>query len=245
MKIKEIFDEIALESGTNQKMVILGKYADNELLKRVLYLANSKRVKFYIKQVPEYVSDNDGGENLEWALDGLSFITGRVYTGSEAINWLIVLLSGVSSDDAYILERIIEKDCKIGMGTSNMNKVFKNLIEDTPYMGAVSFDEKKARKLFEKGAKNYSQVKMDGRYCNATIVNGEAYLESRQGEPTIITGAKLIEDLGKLNEVVLNGELTMDGSKDIVLKIGEIINIDGVEYNGDEILEKFNKTIKN
>ena len=209
--IKEIFDEIAAEGGTNQKMVILGKYSDNELLKRVLYLANSKRVKFYIKQLPQYTPDNDGGETLEWALNGLKYITDRTYTGTEAINWLSTLLSSLCSDDAYIIERIIEKDCKIGMGTSNMNKVFKNLIEDTPYMGAVSFDEKKARKLFEKGGKAYSQVKMDGRYCNATIVNGEVYLESRQGEPTIITGAKLLKDLANLDDVVLNGELTMDG----------------------------------
>jgi ATP-dependent DNA ligase len=244
MKIKDIFDEIAAEGGTNQKMVILAKYADNELLKRVLYLANSKRVKFYIKRVPEYV-DVRNKISLDDALDELSVISNRTLTGSAAVAHLVDLLSITEPEDAYILERIIEKDCKIGMGTSNMNKVFKNLIEDTPYMGAVSFDEKKARKLFEKGAKGYSQVKMDGRYCNATIVNGEVYLESRQGEPTIITGAKLIDDLANLNEVVLNGELTMDGSKDIVLKIGEIINIDGVECNGDEILEKFNKTIKN
>jgi len=44
--IKEIFDEIAAEGGSNKKMEILGKYKDNELLKKVLYLANSKRVKF-------------------------------------------------------------------------------------------------------------------------------------------------------------------------------------------------------
>jgi hypothetical protein len=213
MKIKEIFDEIAAEGGTNQKMVILGKYVDNELLKRVLYLANSKRVKFYIKRVPEYpkVETEMGLIGLNHALDQLSQITERKVTGGSAIELLETLLSSLSLDDAYILERIIEKDCKIGMGTSNMNKVFKNLIEDTPYMGAVSFDEKKARKLFDKGAKGYSQVKMDGRYCNATIVNGEVYLESRQGEPTIITGAKLLKDLANLNEVVLNGELTMDG----------------------------------
>ncbi len=210
MNIKQIFDEIAAESSTNQKMVILGKYADNELLKRVLYLANSKRVKFYIKQLPTYAPDNNGGESLEWALDGLKFITDRVYTGSEAINWLVVLLGGVSTDDAYIIERIIEKDCKIGMGTSNMNKVIKGLIEDTPYMGAVSFDEKKARKIFEKGGVGVSQIKMDGRYCNAIIRGGEVELESRQGEPTIVTGAKFITELSSLDDCVLNGELTMD-----------------------------------
>ena len=32
MSIKEILDEIAAESSTNQKMVILAKYKDNELL---------------------------------------------------------------------------------------------------------------------------------------------------------------------------------------------------------------------
>ena len=47
MSIKEILDEIAAESSTNQKMVILAKYKDNELLKRVIYLAHSKRVKFH------------------------------------------------------------------------------------------------------------------------------------------------------------------------------------------------------
>jgi hypothetical protein len=54
MTIKQIFDEIANEPGTNAKMDILAKYKDNELLKKVLYLVNSKRVKFYIKQIPEY-----------------------------------------------------------------------------------------------------------------------------------------------------------------------------------------------
>lgn len=212
MKIKEIFDEIAAEGGTNAKVAILTKYVDNELLKRVLYLANSKRIKFYIKQLPEYSWINNGGETLEWALDGLKRITDRTITGTDALNWLVVLLSGLSSDDdAYILERIIDKDCKIGLGTTYINKVFKGLIEDTPYMGAVSFDEKKARKIFEKGAKGISQIKMDGRYCNAIIRNGEVEMESRQGEPTILTGAKFLNELTSFEDCVLNGELTMDG----------------------------------
>lgn len=209
MTIKQIFDEIAAESGNNAKVDILRKYSDNELLKKVLYMANSKRVKFYLKRVPEYTPDNEGSETLEWALAGLEKISNREYTGTQAINWLVVLLSGVSQDDAYIIERIIEKDCKIGMGTTFMNKVFKGLIEETPYMGAVSFDEKKARKIFEKGGKGISQIKMDGRYCNAVIRSGEVELESRQGEPTILTGAKFLEELTYFEDCVLNGELTM------------------------------------
>ena len=52
---------------------------------------------------------------------------------------------------------------------------------------------------------------MDGRYCNAIIRAGEVELESRQGEPTIVTGAKFVEELTQLDDCVLNGELTMDG----------------------------------
>jgi hypothetical protein len=210
MKIKEIFDEIAAEGGTNAKVAILTKYVDNELLKRVLYLANSKRVKFYIKQLPEYI-DARNKISFSEALDELELISNRELTGNAAVNHLIDLLSLSEPDDAYIIERIIDKDCKIGLGTTYINKVFKGLIEETPYMGAVSFDEKKARKVFEKGGKGISQIKMDGRYCNAIIRNGEVEMESRQGEPTILTSAKFLEELSNFEDCVLNGELTMDG----------------------------------
>jgi len=210
MTIKQIFDEISAESGNNAKIEILRKYQDNELLKRVLYMANSKRVKFYIKQVPEYTPMAEGyGSDLAKSLIQLELIYKREVTGGAAVTLLTDILSNLESHDAYIVERIIEKDCKIGMGTTFMNKVFKGLIEDTPYMGAVSFDEKKARKIFEKGGKGISQIKMDGRYCNAIIRNGEVELESRQGEPTILTGAKFLEELTSFEDCVLNGELTM------------------------------------
>jgi hypothetical protein len=210
MTIKQIFDEIAAEPGTNQKMVILGKYRDNKLLERVLYLANSKRVKFYIKQLPEYPMPR-GEMGLDSALDALSDLSTRKVTGHSAIGHLVHVLSSCTVDDAYIIERIIEKDCRLGMGTTNINKIFKGLIEDTPYMGAISFDEKKARSIFNDSRRAYSQIKMDGRYCNAIIRNGEVELESRQGELTIVTGATFLEELADFPDCVLNGELTIDG----------------------------------
>ena len=211
MKIKEIFDEIATTGGNNAKMDVLRKYVDNELLEVVLYMANSKRIKFFIKRIPEYTRNTEQTNDLVYAVEQLRSIANRVVTGADASNLLRDVLASLEPDDAYIVERIIDKDCKIGMGTTFMNKVFKGLIEETPYMGAVSFDEKKARKLFDKGAKCISQVKMDGRYCNAVIIGGEVELESRQGEPTIVTGAKFVEELAQLEDCVLNGELTMDG----------------------------------
>ena len=52
MTIKQIFDEINSVSGDKDKMNVLSKYKENETLKRVLYLCKSKRIKFFIKQIP-------------------------------------------------------------------------------------------------------------------------------------------------------------------------------------------------
>jgi hypothetical protein len=212
MKIKQIFDEINSVSGDKAKMAILEKYKDNELLKEVLYLCKSKRVKYYLKQLPDYEPDNSGSaESLAWGIHGLVAISDREYTGHDATKWLQTILSGLDADDAYIIERIIDKDPKIGMGTTFINKVFGDFIEETPYMGAISFDEKKAKAIFNGGNKGFSQIKMDGRYCNAIIRNGDVELESRSGEPTIINDALFIKELSKFEDCVLNGELTIKG----------------------------------
>lgn len=229
--IKKIFDEIAVEPGSNKKMEILGKYKDNKLLENVLYLAKSKRVKFYIKQIPEYTPDNSSPESLQWGLDGLKSLYTRHFTGHDATKWLKVVLSGVSAEDAYVIERIIEKDLKIGMGTSNINKVFESLIEKVPYMGAKPYDIKLVEKIIAKG-KALSQIKMDGRYQNAIIRDGEVILETRAGEETVLTGAKFLKELSTLtDEVVLNGELTITG-----VPVRSIAN--GIISSLDDILSK-------
>ena len=216
MTIKQIFDEINSVSGDKDKMSVLAKYKDNELLKHVLYLCKSKRVKFYIKQIPEYTKAILTQDLTIKSLDALKLLSERTLSGSDGIKHLKAVLSLLESDDAYIIERIIDKDPKIGMGTTFINKVYKDkatpeLIEDTPYMGAISFDEKKGREVFKGGKKGFSQIKMDGRYCNAIIRGGDAELESRSGEATVVTGAKFLEELAAFEDCVLNGELTMDG----------------------------------
>jgi len=209
--IKNILNEIASESSTNKKMDILKTYKDNEILKAVLYLAESKRVKFYIKQIPEY-SENTGELSLKNAITELYQIYKRNVTGKDASNFLSNLLSKVSEDNAYVIERIIEKDVKIGMGSTNINKILgKNFIEKTPYMGAVAFKESIAKDILSTSNGAVSDVKMDGRYCNALIDGGTIRLESRGGEPSYLEGSKFLNELKEFNDnIVLNGELTMD-----------------------------------
>jgi DNA ligase-1 len=237
--IKTILDEVSASAGSNGKMETLRKYVDNDTLRHVLYNAKSKRIKFYLKQIPEYTSN---GENmpLEWALEKLMDISSREVTGHDAVKYLEDILSSVGADDAYVIERIIDKDLKFGLGTTYINKVFKDLIEDTPYMGAKSFDEKLARKIFEKGGIAVSQVKMDGRYCNAIIRSGEVELESRQGETTFVGDAKFIRELSVMQDCVLNGELTIDGL-DRYTANGIVASIVDIEGKRAERSEKENE----
>ena len=211
MTIKQIFDEIANESSTNEKMNILSKYKDNELLVRVLYLANSKRVKFYIKQIPEYVKDAlPFPHTLDWALIWLSSFSNRTLTGNAAIQQLKEILESLSKDDAYIIERIIEKYCKMNIGTRNINKVIPDLIEKTGYMGCRPYSRELIEKVLEKGL-CYSQEKMDGRFVNIIILGGDVMMESRQGEPTLLEDPFFLTELSQLQDCVINVELTMAG----------------------------------
>ncbi len=210
MTIKQILDEIAAEGGSNMKMEILRKYSDDLILRRVLYLANSRRVKFYIKQIPAYEPAPQSLVTLHEAIQGLEVLRNRVVTGHDALAHLSELLSDLDVADGTVIKRIIDKDLRIGMGTTSINKVIPDLIEETPYMGAKAFSKDLVMKILTSGPA-FSQLKMDGRYCNAIIRHGEVELESRQGETTYLTGATFLEELANLPNCVLNGELTMDG----------------------------------
>lgn len=228
MKIKSILDHILSDNGSNAKMEILSGYKENELLKRVIYLALSKRVKFFIKTIPEF-TPSESNMNLDTALDLLGELSSRSKTGHEASNHLANILSNLHPDDAYVVTRIIDKDLKIGMGTSNINKVIPDLIEKTPYMGAKSFSEKLAKDLFKNGKSAISQVKMDGRYANAIINGGEVDLVSRQGETTHVGEATFMKELGGFPDCVINGELTIDGVDRYTANgiVASIVDIEG------------------
>ena len=248
MTIKEIFQEISSEPGSNKKMEILSKYKDNETLKRVLYLANSRRVKFYIKNIPQYTRLETHTHPLEGALEGLKLLSERAITGHEAIKHLQEILMCCEPDDAYIIERIIEKDCKLGMGSTNINKILPGLIEETPYMGAKAFSKDLVMKLFSGGNSCFSQMKMDGRYCNAIIRFGEVELESRQGETTYLQGATFFKELSNFPDCVLNGEITMDPIEGRTISryeangiVASLVSMLGKQANGEDITKEIYK----
>lgn len=244
--IRSILTEIATTSSTNAKLAILEQYKDTPLLKEFFFNCMSRMQKFYIKQIPAYTYDGVVGFTFEEALELLGDLTSRKKTGHDAIFHLKCILTALHPDDAYLIERIIQKDAKIGMGTTQVNKVYPKLIKDTPYMGAKPFNMKDITKLFDsakkKGNPVIMDIKMDGRYANVIISDGNVELESRQGEPNNFIDAKFAIELATLPDGVLNGELTIPSISRYISNglIASIVDITKKGCNTSDILS-FNK----
>jgi len=83
------------------------------VLREVVLKTLDPFTQFYIRKIPEYTLDKHT-TTLENAINGLSDLSTRRVTGNAAIEYLRMLLSSVSTDDAKVIERIIAKDLKCG-----------------------------------------------------------------------------------------------------------------------------------
>jgi hypothetical protein len=178
--INEIFVRLAEEPGRNTKIEILKEHQDNELLKRVIFLALDPFTQFYIRKIPEYTHAADNqADSLDSVISSLEVLSSRAVTGNAAIEFLVKLLSSLRADDALVLERVISKDLKCGVSESTVNKVWPNLIHEYPCMLASAFDQKLVDKVTFPA---YVQLKSDGMRFNAIVKNGNVEFRSRSGK---------------------------------------------------------------
>lgn len=207
--MKKIIDELNLENGSNYKLSVLKKYQDNQLLQQVLKMTYDK-VKFTygisMKNIPE-VKEHTGGNSLIYALTVLEvdFVT-RNFTGNNAIDKLHDTLSSLSKDDAFIIEKIIDRDLKINVGRTTINKVWKNLITKPCYMRCGTYSEKTAKKI---SFPAIVQEKSDGRFVNVIIRDSEVLFMSRSGEEDLFP--EFSKNFINTSDGVYIGELLVQG----------------------------------
>lgn len=185
MSIYEILDELNQDNGSNYKMDVLRKYADSDLLKRVLKMTYDKAAFTYGVTMKNAIYDVHGvvGESvtLETGLNHLeaNFAT-RNITGHSALELLGELHSKMSQEDAFVFAKVVDRDLRINMGRSNINKVFEGLIVKPVYMRCGIYTEKTAKKFNPVGA--FVQLKADGSYREFLVDGGQVTCVSRQGE---------------------------------------------------------------
>ena len=211
--ILDIIKEIKADSSKNAKIAILKEHKDNELLKKALVACYDPNVQYYIRKIPDYAPGRTGGTlPLGDAIDSLSRLSSREFTGNAAADFLAKILENVSEDDAQIIERIIDKSMDAGFTGSTVNKVWPKLIPDYPCLLAKSCDEKTIKRM---SFPAFSQLKADGMRINAHIVNGNVHLCGRSGKT-----------------VDLLGELDAD-----LLEIARCIPIDNLMFDGELVVE--------
>lgn len=180
-----IIQELNADNGSNYKMDVLRKHADNELLKRVLKMTYDTVAFTYgvtLKNVdhPGFERESTNQRTLTEALDCVEKqFASRNVTGHEALDTLSDLLYGLSIEDRHVLHGVINRDLRINMGRSNINKVFKGLIVKPVYMRCGTFNNKSASKISYPAL---LQLKADGTYREFSVVDGDVTCRSRQGE---------------------------------------------------------------
>ena len=214
-----IFRALANTSSRIEKECILRQHLTDPTLKRVLFLALDPFTQFYIRKIPNYISGpasiNRSTMMLEGALDNLEQISKRVVTGNAAINHLKMILESVTTDDAYVIERIIEKDLRCGVSEATVNKIWPGLIPTYPVMLASGFDEKVMAKMSYPA---YVQLKLDGMRFNAIVNNGKVEFRSRNGKHIDLLGNLEQEFLfmAGSESCVFDGELVVRDSQGIM-----------------------------
>jgi len=239
--VYEIIQELNENNGSNYKMDVLRKHSDNELLQRVLKMTYDNVVFTYgvtMKNVDE--NQEFVGEDmftLSHALDILeNELVTRKSTGHAAIATIENLLLYMHPQDSFIIRKVIDRDLKINMGRSNINKVFKNLIVKPVYMRCGIYTAKTASKInFDN--RPFVQLKADGTYREFKVVDGEVSCISRQGEE--YKYPELFEELEGLADGHYIGELTVHPEDGEVMNraLGNgLINSDNPPH-GDIVLD--------
>lgn len=180
-EIYDILEELAADNSRIAKEQILTREKDNAILKEVFVQTLNPRINFYIKKIPAYqFSTEYAEESLGWALQELNYISDRTYTGNAAIDKLSYILSSLSKNNAKVIERIILRDLRCGVNTSTVNKIWKNLIPETPYMRCSLMKGAKVEKWdWKRGV--YSQLKADGSFANIINADDEVIIMTRSG----------------------------------------------------------------
>lgn len=218
--IHEILEELNFENGSNYKLSVLKKYQDHELLKRVLKLANDKvQYNFGIGKttLAKFTNkDRQDKMDLDVMLDFLeNELATRNLTGNAASERLEFLLSQCSENNANLIEKILERDLKINLGKTQINKVFKDLITKQCYCRCDIYGKKTAKNInFKNGA--IIEKKSDGTF-KETAVFETVDIVSRSGEQySMPLFEKIFKDAPKGFYI---GEMTVELDDELYNKI--------------------------
>lgn len=205
----EIISAIGNESKTNAKIDLLKSNFENEELKRLIEYTLNPNKMYGIIPDTSWI-DVDGIDKINNnTYDILDQLYKREITGNHAKEVVKNHIDSLTKKDAELFIRIIRKDLRIGVGDSTVNKVWKGLLPEYPYMRCETY----SKKTYLKWNSDFgfiSQVKMDGIYNNANIIDGNVQFVTRQGNNIDMSYFDHIaNELTHLSGYQIHGELVV------------------------------------
>lgn len=251
--MKNIYDillEFNESNSTIYKIETLKKYKDNPVFVRVLQMTlDTVKYNYFIRKIPEakYPHETRLIYSLEAALDFLDKLNERVYTGNNAIDRLANVLGSLREQDKHVIERILDRDLKIGVGKTATNSVIKGCISKPVYQRCAVYTEDHIDTKTKKPKKGTSNkivypakldLKCDGTYRQAYVDESTVEFLSRSGEEYFYP--LLSEELLKLSQGFYFGELTVILDDSLLEKI-----IPSIENDDPTIAEKILEDYRN
>ena len=226
MNMKGIYDiiqELRANNSSNYKIEVLEKHKGNYNLQRFLQYVYNGRWNYWISKLPE--------DNITLTKYSLDFLTAKSFyevfdklksrevTGNEAREYLAQNANVYFEDGRELFDLVISRDLKSNVSVKSINKVFPNLIPETPYMRCSKLDKGDMDKIFRKGYA-ICQLKSDGIFSYIIKQNGEISLITRNG--TSWNSPSLSNDLAMLpdNTVLVGEALIKEGDRELDRKTG-------------------------
>ena len=217
--LPEIIQELKSTSSKNDKEAILKREhaVNNEELKQILYWCYDPQFNFYTTKIPEYETKREIYHATDALYQIVENVCSRKVTGNAALEYIAFVLANTVKTDTQVVESVIKRDLDCGVQESTINKVWKNLITEPPYMSYSLFNEKLINSI---KLPCYSEIKMDGLFADVKVTADSVNYSSRSGKElkfklpnTVENKLKTLAQFG--NPFVLHGEalvIAEDGS---------------------------------
>jgi len=218
-ELQEMVDDLTSTNSNNEKIERLAKY---ENLKKIIKYAHNPMMQFYVtsKTVEKYaktnnkVSDEWTSVDEEGLFDLLDKLSTRELSGHNALNAVESYITGSGREEYKdLIYSVIDKNLKIRMSDTTINKVFPELIPEFKVQLADKIDIDKIPDF--ENEKWFASRKLDGVRCITIVKQGSVKFYSRTGKE--FTTLDLVQKAIRKELISLSGlDFVLDGEMCII-----------------------------
>ncbi len=210
--VLNILEQLRATNSSNEKLAILKENKDNLKLQNILKMTYDKvSYNYYITPKTLMLEGRDKFV-LQFSLDEIldrfiEALTTREVTGNEARDLISNILANADSEETLRTAlMVLNRDLRLNLGRTQINKVWKDLIVKPAYMRCNTYNDK-TKKHIEFPA--VIELKCDGSFRYFIVANGEVTSISRSGEE--YNYSTLATAFSKFPDGVYVGEMLVKG----------------------------------